>query len=325
MYRVAVIGAGQLGSRHFQGLSQVSTACEIFVVDPSSVSLDLARQRFGEVASDKSENKRVSYHSLMEELPYALDYVVVATNADIRLDVMQELLAKRKVCSLLLEKVLFQNIKDYQAAEALLSDNEVHSWVNCPRRVWDIYQVVQEFFDRGSLRYFQVRGGGWGLGCNSVHYLDLLSWLTKGVPNSFETSALDRQIIKSKRAGFVEFTGTLQGCCGDAMFEITSLKDNNSPSLLTLRSDTKTCIVDEGSKRAYFLDHSGDEGFTVKNFDLPPVSRVSTAIAEQILLENKSGLPSYQESMAYHVPFITALAEFTSDLLGTPTNFCRIT
>ncbi|MFC3626295.1 Gfo/Idh/MocA family oxidoreductase [Vogesella amnigena] len=325
MYRVAVIGAGQLGSRHLQGLSQVSPACEIFVVDPSTTSLDVARKRFAEVATVRSENKMISYHTSMEELPTTLDYVVVATNADIRLNVMRALLAKRRVGSLLLEKVLFQYIEDYQAAEKMLFEKNVQVWVNCPRRIWAIYRMIHDFFAGDTLRYFQVRGGAWGLGCNSVHYLDLLAWLTKSAPSNFTAAGLDKKIINSKRLGFFEFTGTLQGDCGDALFEITSLVNSNLPSLLTIRSDFKTCIIDEGSKRAYFLEHSNGRSYSIENFDIPPISSLSTEIAEQILLQNKSGLPSYQESKAYHLPFIASLGEFAAKSVGTPPNFCKIT
>ena len=49
MYQIGVIGAGQLGGRHLQGLARLSLPCEIDVVDPSPVSLDSARKRFSEI------------------------------------------------------------------------------------------------------------------------------------------------------------------------------------------------------------------------------------------------------------------------------------
>ena len=49
MYNVAIVGAGQLGSRHLQGLSKVNININISVVDPKKHSLQLARSRFNEM------------------------------------------------------------------------------------------------------------------------------------------------------------------------------------------------------------------------------------------------------------------------------------
>lgn len=46
-YKIAIIGAGQLGSRYLQGLSKVTLEIEIFVVDVSLNSLNLAKKKMG--------------------------------------------------------------------------------------------------------------------------------------------------------------------------------------------------------------------------------------------------------------------------------------
>ena len=48
MHQIAIIGAGQLGSRHLQGLAKLQLPCQVHVVDPSPKSLEVARQRFAE-------------------------------------------------------------------------------------------------------------------------------------------------------------------------------------------------------------------------------------------------------------------------------------
>ena len=54
MYKIAVIGAGQLGSRHLQGLKLSKLKSDIWVVDNNSNSLQIAQQRYeeGEVNSN---------------------------------------------------------------------------------------------------------------------------------------------------------------------------------------------------------------------------------------------------------------------------------
>lgn len=45
MYNIIIIGAGQLGSRHLQGVLKSTYALNVTVVDPSEESLNTARER----------------------------------------------------------------------------------------------------------------------------------------------------------------------------------------------------------------------------------------------------------------------------------------
>ncbi|MBT9493231.1 MAG: Gfo/Idh/MocA family oxidoreductase, partial [Paucibacter sp.] len=175
MYRIAVIGAGQLGGRHLQGLVRIEPQSQYFVVDPSTEALQTAHTRVQETGVALAPDQ-VIYLTTLSDLPSHLDYVVVATAADVRLNVLKKLLAEKSVSNLLLEKVLFQHIKDYQAALDLFEMLPTKVWVNCPRRVFPIYQTVKNFFSGQQLLQFQASGGNWGLGCNSVHFLDLIGY-----------------------------------------------------------------------------------------------------------------------------------------------------
>lgn len=45
MKNIAIIGAGQLGSRHLQALAQVNADVILHIVDPSEQSLEVSKQR----------------------------------------------------------------------------------------------------------------------------------------------------------------------------------------------------------------------------------------------------------------------------------------
>ena len=324
MYKIAVIGAGQLGGRHLQGLARLSLPCEIEVVDPSPTSLDTARQRLAEMPSNAAITS-VNYHSSIETLPPTLDYAVIATTADVRLSVLQTLLVGRKVRSVLLEKVLFQYQGDYALAETLLAVHKVQAWVNCTRRAFPIYKLVRDFFGEDPLKYFQVMGGGWGLGCNSIHFFDLLGMLTGNVPTEISTKDLDNVLVPSKRKNFMEFTGSLSGRFGDTYFEITSFAESSARLLLTLRSETRTCVIDETAGHAFFFDVKQQTPWELRNFEIPFLSQLSTAIATQILTEGSVTIPTLKQSMAYHLPLLAALGAHAAKTEGTPVDFCPVT
>ena len=51
MYKVAIIGAGQLGSRHLQGLKVAASPLEITVMDSNEDSLKVAKERYDTVTA----------------------------------------------------------------------------------------------------------------------------------------------------------------------------------------------------------------------------------------------------------------------------------
>jgi predicted dehydrogenase len=321
-YRIAVIGAGQLGSRHLQGLLRLDLPCEIHVVDPSAVSLDMARHRAGEVSAGASHS--LHFHHQIEALPPLLDHSVIATASDVRLSVMRALLHGRTVHNILLEKVLFQRQSDFASAAELLHQAGSRAWVNCPRRVYPIYEKLRTFFLDDPLLHVDLRGGNWGLGCNSIHFIDIIAYLTGADVHSISTALLDDDLIDSKRAGFKEFTGTLLGRFGDASFSLTSQRDSQAPLLLTFRGGSRSCLVDESSGRAFWSD-PGNSGWQVEEFKVPMLSELATGVTQRILEEGGSALTPYAQSAAYHLPLLQALGEHAARHLGGANDICPIT
>ena len=50
----------------------------------------------------------------------------------------------------------------------------------------------------------------WGLGCNTIHFLDLFGFFLKTNKIKVSHSNLDNKIYKSKREGYLEFKGSLE-------------------------------------------------------------------------------------------------------------------
>jgi predicted dehydrogenase len=322
MWRIAVIGAGQLGSRHLQGLAKLSFPCDLHVVDPSPESRALARKRYEELPHNPAI-KKISFHGSVNSLPDTLDLAVVATSADVRLAAIRGLLEHSSLRYMVLEKVLFQRVVDLMEAGKLLEACGVSAWVNCPRRACAAYANVRHYFEGNEVLFFQVSGAGWGLGCNSIHFLDVLGWLTGTQPIEFSTAGLDAKVVPSKRDGFFEFTGSLQGSfASGASFQLTSVAGQPLRPLITIRSAASHCIIDEGAGRALYVDAERREE---EAFVIPYVSDLTTQIATEILVHGRCGLSTFSESALYHVPLLDALAERAAAWLGTPSGLCPIT
>lgn len=305
MHQLAIIGAGQLGSRHLQGLAKLALPCEIYVVDPQPASLDVARARFAEMPPNGAV-AHVHYLDSVAGLPDALDYVIIATTANVRLAVLEALLARSSVRYLLLEKVLFQRPADFARAEALLAAHGVTAWVNCPRRIFPLYQEVQQFFGADPLLSLSVVGGNWGLACNSIHFIDLFAMLSGATPTALSAEGLDPGYVQSKRKDFIELSGTLRGRFGRTSFEVTSVADSQARIMLTMRGESRACLIDEAGGTGFFFDGAA---WSQRQFRLPFLSEQATALATDILQRGHCDLPGYALSQACHLPLLAALSQ----------------
>ena len=324
MYNIAIIGAGQLGSRHLQTLLKLSLRIAIYVVDPSSNSHNNCKERVAEMKIE-GDLPSINYAFSLNQVPNILDYVIIATNSNVRYMILEQLVRKKKIKALLLEKVLFQRIKEYEAALKLVEFYKIPCWVNCPRRVTDIYSKINSFFKDEPLLYFNVHGGNWGLGCNSIHFVDILGFLTGKLPKELKTHGLDKEIIASKRDGFVEFTGRLSGTFGSTQFDFISTVEEDTSLMITIRSENKTCLLDETKGKAILYCQKGESKIKTVDFSMEPISNLMTEVAFNILLSKKCKLSTFKQSKDYHLPLIEAFISHMSVSLNKKAEICLIT
>ena len=157
-YQVAIIGAGQLGSRHLQGVLSSKLSLVVHVMDITPSSLEMSKTR----ASEVKHSNELYFHTNIKGLPDNLDLVIVATNANVRATVTKSLLGSKKVKNLVLEKVLFQKIEDYDSILKLTESKGTKTWVNHPRRYQTLYKELKPKLTQIDQIDFNVYGQNWG-------------------------------------------------------------------------------------------------------------------------------------------------------------------
>jgi predicted dehydrogenase len=297
MNTVAVIGVGNLGFRHLESLYKSDMPLSLFAVDPSEAARERARSLAG------GSSKGVTAVASIAELPASLDLVIIATGADVRLAMTETLLQRAKVRILVLEKVLFQRPEDFATCERLLAAHGVTCFVNCPRRMYDVYGELKGIIG-SSVRYMSVAGGEWGLGCNSVHFVDLFQFMTGRAPTDFALH-LDSGSLASKRAGFLEFTGTIHASVDSSALTLTATRGSGAKSHITLVGGDLSCTVDEGSGVARVFER--EQLAKEIAFRVPYQSELTSRVAAALLRDGTCALPSYADSAAAHLPFIKAM------------------
>jgi predicted dehydrogenase len=321
---IAIIGAGQIGSRHLQGLARSTRAFDVVVVDPSAPALETARQRYGEIAG--AAGRGVHYATSLAALPERVDLAIVATAASMRRQVMRDLLARCRVRHAVLEKVLVQRPADLPAVAGMLEKAGTSAWVNCPRRLSAFYAGLRDRLARGDGLRMGVQGGAWDLGCNAIHFIDLYAFLTGARVAAIDTSGVDARWYPSKRAGVQEIAGTLRVHYENGgRLELHSRAEGAAPILVTLEAKDAHVVIWEKAGRAHLALAREPWRLDQTEFRLAFQSELTHLVAERLLEHGDCGLTTYAESAALHESLLAALLAWSRDALGQSLDAVPIT
>jgi hypothetical protein len=310
---ILISGAGQLGSRYLQGLANCQTNLDIYVQDISKQSLKVAKQRWEEVVppvdqnivsrrSDQTIQHKVSFISSFAKTPKQIDIAIVATNADVRPQVVKQIAAKCDVQFWLLEKVLAQSEWALDEIESF-TKKSTGAWVNTPRRMMVWHQEIREKLRNESP--YQITGSGslWGLACNGIHHLDLVSWWTGEKLVKIDTSKLDSKWIESRRKGFFEIIGKI----------VSTYSGGTTLSLESIPEAPEFKLLVEGNNNTWSIDESngvatGQDGVAISGQN-EMQSTMTTRLVDNLLTDGDCDLPTLCESTEMHRIYLCALLE----------------
>ncbi len=321
MSKIAVIGIGNLGLRHLESLVKSEGNYELFAVEPFDTNLRNAIKYF-DLMRQQQNILEVSFLQSVEGLPSKLDVVIIASGANIRFEIVHNLLECKKVGFLVLEKVLFQKISDYKECAELLKKSKTTTFVNCPMRSYDNYSQIKSFFGDDIPLKMTVTGADWSLGCNAVHYLDLFAFLTGNPANKIVLN-LDTKLKESKRPGYIEFSWMLNGFSESGQITLQSIENSGVGKIILIFSKDKYCVIDEYAH--YYILGSSSYVSEMKVLSMPYQSDLTAIFVKQILETETCSLSSYDESMAIHLPLMEALLEHIKNVVDKNLDYVPIT
>lgn len=306
MHQLAIIGAGNIGSRHLQGLARLEGPVTIWVVDPSVQALKLAEERFKDIESSAKTAHFIS--SIKDIKEKKIDLAIIATDSAHRLQALTDLTKHCQVKYLILEKVLFPALEDYPLAEKIIQEHSIKAWVNCPRRLNKYYQSLKNKL--GAHIKFCVTGNAWGLGSNALHLIDFFVFLTGS-----DQIQLTEHIFASapaKRDGYQEFFGTIRGQDDQQnLLEITCYE--TEPLIVTwaIYSDTAYYIIDEGKpSQVQYKNVETNWQWREESFNIDYQNVLTTAAVKEILETGQSSLTSFEQSAILHRIYLQMLFNY---------------
>mgnify|MGYP001277918204 CR=1 FL=1 len=317
---ILIVGVGEIGSRHLQAISKLKNV-SIEVIDPDKNSIKIAKSRLPDINS----NNVLNFYGSIELINANIDLAIISTSSRVRFNVTKEIISKKNVKNIVFEKVLFQKEKDYYKMQKLLKENNIKAWVNHPRRMFPFYKKLKNELKKSNNIIFNYTGYNWAMASNGLHLIDLISFLSDSNELIINNSMIDRKIIKSKRNGFLEVLGSIQGKVGDSFFNLSSVDYKIKPTM-TIYSENHIFVIDEAMGEVYHRN-AGNDWMSNKYHEkiIFFQSELSNDFTSEILEKNSCSLPKYEDSIKLHIPFIKSLIEHFNRTGLEEIDYCNIT
>jgi len=314
MLNLAIIGCGQIGSRHLQSLAMLNGGAAIHLVDPSRESLALCEARLAEaVPSGRKGAFSLFLHGGCQDLPQTLDAAIIASGSMQRARLCSNLLSVSRPRFLLLEKFLFSRVVDYARMENLILEMAVPTHVNQWLATTPSFRIILsnlgisiDLETRSCHRHgpinMRVWGAGWGLCCNAVHYLEPFQLITGNEDPILAEASFRPGFVESKRKGYRELLGHLRFNARDGSRLVLDCEDGSPADFISIEIEH----LDNRVHLGFFLDRfecmflCGGKSWK-ETLPIPRQSQSTHMILETFLQTGVCGLPDLSTSSAQHL------------------------
>ena len=191
--------------------------------------------------------------------------------------------------------------------------------------MFPFYQEIQRNLKNAEFVDLTVKGAQWGLGCNSIHMLDLYAFITGENELDIDINGLDCGWIDSKRKGFFEFTGRVDVSSKLGKVELISYAQGNMPCLIDIASNEFRYIIRETDGKALVAEASNGWVWKECAFELKYQSQLTNIVVENLLDTGKCDLTTYEESMQLHKNLLSAFLTHMNKTSKVELSQCPIT
>ena len=280
----------------------------LIIIDPSPDAIEICKYRWQEVSMNGNDKIDINFQSDYSGLPEKVSLAIISTNSSHRYSVMNSVLKKCACDYIILEKFLFSTEEHYFLASSLINTHPAKVYVNCNRRLLECYKWIHNELrmEKGLIK-MAVSGRNWGMGSNSIHFIDLFCYLCDDAIKYCDFIFPDSvKILESKRAGYVEFIGNIFAQsekghelnleCNEGVYNddiiIEIQKGGLHISIYEIRNSIKVKIAVQQREM---------------EFNLLYQSQLTLGCFEELMSTGTSSLTSYMESSVMHIKFLQAV------------------
>ena len=310
MVNVCLIGCGGVGKRHLEAMLKVKNDINIEVVEPNI-----------ENTPTTLVGQNINYFSKIEDVSNNIDICLIATTANVRKKVILELVSKKNVKFMILEKVVFQNEKDFDEILKLFEEKNIKSWVNCHLRAQPIYKELktQSIISYDTTMTYEY-SDDFTLSSSAIHILDLFSYLCDDYDLEIQDIVTDTELKSSRHSGCVDFNGYMKVKSTNGYELVIKKRDAHFGEHLTIYHNDLTVRSSEGD------DPNNRIGF-VQDKKIPYVwqSSLTNSYIDDIIEKSDCDLSTLENSAKLHKIMLKSFRNLLKEKYNREVVDCPIT
>ena len=322
---IVLIGVGGIGNRHLQELNNIKFNVKITVIDINTNSLNKSKNLF--LTYPKNiKIIEINFLKSIKNIDTNIDLAIIATNSFERLSIINELIKYTKLKYLIIEKVAFPSVREFKKSIHILKKNKIKAWVNCTRRIENFYIFLKKKLINEKKISIYCTANNLNIASNSIHFLDLLVFLSDSMISDLDLSFLKRKFFKSKRKNYIEFKGCLIAYTkrGDKLIMIDD-NTKSQESFLTINSHNYKIIIYVNLNMAISSSRTNNWKISKIKYETPLQSKITNLVAKDIIYNGKCGLTEIKESFLIHKIMLNHFTKFISKVSNKKINSCMIT
>ena len=300
--KILLIGCGNIGFRHLEGLLKTNLDLDIYIIEKSKVKI---LEQSKKIKNKNFKNKTVTFSNnfLLKNIKF--DLVICATTSFERYELLRKLILKFKFSKIIIEKLAFQNILDFNKSIKLFKKNKVYCWVNCPRREQEIYKIIQRENKKNEVLSIEVSGNKWNLASNSIHFFDLFYFFNKSLIN-FNQIEENLKIIPSKHHKFLELTGKFK-ISNENYFIFLNDQKKNRDIIVKIKTSKMIYYVNETKQ---FVKIKFKNKTIKKKIKILLQNELTEILTKKILYKKKINLSTLSEAYLSHKLLFSAFKKY---------------
>ena len=310
MVNVCLIGCGGVGKRHLEAMLKVKNDINIEVVEPNIEGIPTTLV-----------GQNINYFSKIEDTSDNIDICLIATTANVRKKVILELVSKKNVKFMILEKVVFQNEKDFDEIIKLFEEKNIKSWVNCHLRAQPIYKELktQSIISYDTTMTYEY-SDDFTLSSSAIHILDLFSYLCDDYDLEIQDIVTDTELKSSRHSGCVDFNGYMKVKSTNGYELVVKKRDAHFGEHLTIYHNDLTVRSSEGD------DPDNRIGF-VQDKKIPYVwqSSLTNSYIDDIIEKSDCDLSTLENSAKLHKIMLKSFRNLLKEKYNREVVDCPIT
>jgi len=292
MNNILIIGLGNIGSRHLEGILKIREKINIFILDVKDKKIELTKQ--------KSNKFFFYYYDINALKNIKFNIVIIATDSKPRFFLLNKILKKNTIRNIIFEKVVFQSSSQFKSALKIIKKKNINAWVNCTRRCMKFFKYLKKLFQNEHSIHIKFISSKWEMGSNLIHYIDLFDYLIKKKTNYiFDNNHLQKKFFISKRGNYHEFFGKIKILNNNNSLVTQNNIKNTKPNL-TIKSKNIKISIDLSKNKKNVQIKRKNHKIRYINFEHELVSNITKQNIKKILQNQLIDLASLRESWQHH-------------------------